>query len=168
MMIFWFVQIGSALKKLFDDGVVKREDLWITSKLWCVSNFFLLFFVSVRLKNATVMSKFTSAVSVITLTIIIIIIIILELVNYNDAGAIITCRKMYQRHWTELCRTCNWTTWISIWYVCMTPFSISSYFICLLRFHWEIAFKIYCRFSSIDLTIGVSWAKLCCHTCWNN
>ncbi|XP_052299651.1 NADPH-dependent aldo-keto reductase, chloroplastic-like isoform X1 [Citrus sinensis] len=27
--------IGSALKKLFDDGVVKREDLWITSKLWC-------------------------------------------------------------------------------------------------------------------------------------
>ncbi|KAK7395238.1 hypothetical protein VNO78_15786 [Psophocarpus tetragonolobus] len=29
------VQIGSVLKKLFEDGVVKREDLWITSKLWC-------------------------------------------------------------------------------------------------------------------------------------
>ncbi|PON90804.1 Aldo/keto reductase [Trema orientale] len=28
------VKIGSALKKLFEDGVVKREDLWITSKLW--------------------------------------------------------------------------------------------------------------------------------------
>ncbi|KAL5550277.1 hypothetical protein UlMin_000453 [Ulmus minor] len=27
-------EIGSALKKLFEDGVVKREDLWITSKLW--------------------------------------------------------------------------------------------------------------------------------------
>ncbi|CAI8608701.1 unnamed protein product [Vicia faba] len=27
-------EIGSVLKKLFDDGVVKREDLWITSKLW--------------------------------------------------------------------------------------------------------------------------------------
>ncbi|KAK7286781.1 hypothetical protein RJT34_22012 [Clitoria ternatea] len=27
-------EIGYALKKLFDDGVVKREDLWITSKLW--------------------------------------------------------------------------------------------------------------------------------------
>ncbi|XP_061339785.1 NADPH-dependent aldo-keto reductase, chloroplastic-like isoform X2 [Gastrolobium bilobum] len=28
-------EIGCALKKLFDDGVVKRENLWITSKLWC-------------------------------------------------------------------------------------------------------------------------------------
>jgi diketogulonate reductase-like aldo/keto reductase len=27
-------EIGSVLKKLFEDGVVKREDLWITSKLW--------------------------------------------------------------------------------------------------------------------------------------
>ncbi|KAI5392451.1 NADPH-dependent aldo-keto reductase, partial [Lathyrus oleraceus] len=27
-------EIGSTLKKLFDDGLVKREDLWITSKLW--------------------------------------------------------------------------------------------------------------------------------------
>ncbi|XP_058737204.1 NADPH-dependent aldo-keto reductase, chloroplastic-like [Vicia villosa] len=27
-------EIGSILKKLFDDGVVKREDLFITSKLW--------------------------------------------------------------------------------------------------------------------------------------
>ncbi|KAI4326540.1 hypothetical protein MLD38_031844 [Melastoma candidum] len=28
-------EIGSALKKLFDEGVVKRDELWITSKLWC-------------------------------------------------------------------------------------------------------------------------------------
>ncbi|XP_057743722.1 NADPH-dependent aldo-keto reductase, chloroplastic-like [Arachis stenosperma] len=27
-------EIGSALKKLFDEGVVKREEVWITSKLW--------------------------------------------------------------------------------------------------------------------------------------
>ncbi|KAK9123869.1 hypothetical protein Sjap_013471 [Stephania japonica] len=27
-------EIGDTLKKLFEDGIVKREDLWITSKLW--------------------------------------------------------------------------------------------------------------------------------------
>ncbi|RYR62202.1 hypothetical protein Ahy_A04g019604 isoform B [Arachis hypogaea] len=27
-------EIGSTLKKLFEEGIVKREDLWITSKLW--------------------------------------------------------------------------------------------------------------------------------------
>ncbi|KAK9055560.1 hypothetical protein SSX86_026644 [Deinandra increscens subsp. villosa] len=31
-------EIGVALKKLFEDGVVQREDLWITSKLWCNSH----------------------------------------------------------------------------------------------------------------------------------
>ncbi|XP_050238168.1 NADPH-dependent aldo-keto reductase, chloroplastic-like [Mercurialis annua] len=28
-------EIGLVLKKLFDDGVVKREELFVTSKLWC-------------------------------------------------------------------------------------------------------------------------------------
>uniref|UniRef100_A0ACD5VSX7 Uncharacterized protein n=1 Tax=Avena sativa TaxID=4498 RepID=A0ACD5VSX7_AVESA len=28
-------EIGVALKKIFDDGVVRREDVFITSKLWC-------------------------------------------------------------------------------------------------------------------------------------
>ena len=27
-------EIGEALRELFDEGVVRREDLWITSKLW--------------------------------------------------------------------------------------------------------------------------------------
>ncbi|KAI3772742.1 hypothetical protein L6452_03935 [Arctium lappa] len=31
-------QIGIALKKLFDDGTVKRQDLFITSKLWCTDH----------------------------------------------------------------------------------------------------------------------------------
>ncbi|PIN12984.1 Aldo/keto reductase family protein [Handroanthus impetiginosus] len=31
-------QIGDTLKKLFDEGVVRREDLWITSKLWCTDH----------------------------------------------------------------------------------------------------------------------------------
>ncbi|WOH11072.1 hypothetical protein DCAR_0830551 [Daucus carota subsp. sativus] len=31
-------EVGFALKKLFDDGVVKRADLWITSKLWCADH----------------------------------------------------------------------------------------------------------------------------------
>ncbi|RYR72871.1 hypothetical protein Ahy_A02g007102 isoform A [Arachis hypogaea] len=31
-------EIGSALKKLFDEGVVKREEIWITSKLWCTDH----------------------------------------------------------------------------------------------------------------------------------
>ncbi|KAG9157870.1 hypothetical protein Leryth_000046 [Lithospermum erythrorhizon] len=30
-------EIGTVLKKLFGDGVVKREDLFITSKLWNMS-----------------------------------------------------------------------------------------------------------------------------------
>lgn len=28
-------EVGAALKELFDTGIVKREELWITSKLWC-------------------------------------------------------------------------------------------------------------------------------------
>ncbi|ONK54917.1 uncharacterized protein A4U43_UnF9760 [Asparagus officinalis] len=31
-------QIGLALKKLFADGVIKREELFITSKLWCTEH----------------------------------------------------------------------------------------------------------------------------------
>ena len=30
------VQIGTVLKKLFEDNVVKREELFITSKLWYI------------------------------------------------------------------------------------------------------------------------------------
>ena len=35
------LQVGQALKKLFEDGVLKREDMFITSKLWWVFLFLL-------------------------------------------------------------------------------------------------------------------------------
>ena len=28
-------EIGDALQSVFDDGIVERDDLWLTSKLWC-------------------------------------------------------------------------------------------------------------------------------------
>lgn len=31
-------EIGSALRKLFTEGVLNREDVWITSKLWCADH----------------------------------------------------------------------------------------------------------------------------------
>ncbi|CAD5320679.1 unnamed protein product [Arabidopsis thaliana] len=34
----YHAQIGAVLKKLFEDRVVKREDLFITSKLWCTDH----------------------------------------------------------------------------------------------------------------------------------
>ena len=37
------VQIGTVLKKLFEDNVVKREELFITSKLWYIYVMLCLF-----------------------------------------------------------------------------------------------------------------------------
>lgn len=39
-------QIGTVLKKLFEDGVVKREKLFITSKIWYFVHNFQSFYVS--------------------------------------------------------------------------------------------------------------------------
>jgi len=37
------LQVGVGLKKVLDEGIVKRENLFITSKLWSVSQSFLSF-----------------------------------------------------------------------------------------------------------------------------
>ncbi|GJN14592.1 hypothetical protein PR202_gb01437 [Eleusine coracana subsp. coracana] len=37
-VIYAAVKVGLALKKLFEDGVVKREDMFITSKLWSANH----------------------------------------------------------------------------------------------------------------------------------
>ncbi|MFQ6659329.1 hypothetical protein Gotur_028259 [Gossypium turneri] len=31
-------EVGSALKKVFSEGMVKRQDVWVTSKLWCTDH----------------------------------------------------------------------------------------------------------------------------------
>ncbi|GMI65855.1 Aldo-keto reductase family 4 member C8 [Hibiscus trionum] len=31
-------EIGSALKKVFHEGMVRRQDVWVTSKLWCTDH----------------------------------------------------------------------------------------------------------------------------------
>ncbi|KAK8688854.1 hypothetical protein V6N13_087592 [Hibiscus sabdariffa] len=31
-------EIGSALKKVFNEGMVRRQDVWVTSKLWCTDH----------------------------------------------------------------------------------------------------------------------------------
>jgi predicted membrane channel-forming protein YqfA (hemolysin III family) len=43
-LIAGFLQVGCALKKLFDNGVVKRGEVWITSKLWYVLGDLFYFF----------------------------------------------------------------------------------------------------------------------------
>ncbi|KAM0901210.1 hypothetical protein ACQ4PT_020136 [Festuca glaucescens] len=36
--VYAAVKIGFALKKVFDEGIIKRQDLFITSKLWCTNH----------------------------------------------------------------------------------------------------------------------------------
>jgi hypothetical protein len=45
------VKIGDALKKLFANGVVKREEMWITSKLWFVLFIFTYSCLQVKIFN---------------------------------------------------------------------------------------------------------------------
>lgn len=43
------LQIGKVLKKLFEDGVVKRENLFITSKIWYFVHSLRIFSFPLRL-----------------------------------------------------------------------------------------------------------------------
>ena len=56
------MQIGHVLKKLFDDGVVKREDLWITSKLWFMilisKPFSSIYILKLLIQNKNFIGKF--------------------------------------------------------------------------------------------------------------
>lgn len=145
------VQVGAALKQLFSNGVVKRNEMWITSKLWyfdflsrslfysfsyswfktkingkgasLIEHIHLIFLSKCAMKmNCSSLKTLQRKKKKKNLIRCTFLSFVLVTVSLNSrTGVVIIHLKMFQRHWVRHWRTCSWTMLIYIWYSSFQP-----------------------------------------------